>query len=137
MSWTIANYPSSMKHLDTELRVRAIEVANSLLEEHYEEGRAIAIVVAQAQLWANSLYDGSERPLFEQDVHVVPHPQGWAVRRAHARKASFVFPSMSEAKEKALQISREDCVNVVVHDTDGRIQSRMESSFYREAFEIQ
>ncbi|MEG3437328.1 hypothetical protein V0288_09375 [Pannus brasiliensis CCIBt3594] len=37
-----------------EAREKAIEIANALLEEGYEEGRAIAIATAQAEKWAEN-----------------------------------------------------------------------------------
>ncbi|MFE4104650.1 DUF2188 domain-containing protein [Almyronema epifaneia] len=41
-----------MKNLATEARHKAIDIANALLEEGYEESRAIAIATAQAEKWA-------------------------------------------------------------------------------------
>lgn len=49
MPWNEHNYPPSMKHLLSEVRNKAIEIANALLEEGMEEGRAIPIATAQAK----------------------------------------------------------------------------------------
>ncbi|MBI2829830.1 MAG: hypothetical protein HYX81_01580 [Chloroflexi bacterium] len=54
MPWSEDRYPISMKNLDPAVRRKAIEIANALLEEGYDEGRAIAIVIAQAKRWAAS-----------------------------------------------------------------------------------
>jgi len=43
-----------MKNLTTEVRHKAIDIANALLDEGYEEGRAIAIATAQAEKWAEN-----------------------------------------------------------------------------------
>lgn len=51
MPWNKQNYPPSMKNLDVRVRNKAIEIANALLEEDYEEGRAIAIATAKAEEW--------------------------------------------------------------------------------------
>ncbi|MEK8127540.1 hypothetical protein WMW72_06380 [Paenibacillus filicis] len=51
MPWTKRDYPPSMKNLDERVRNKAIEIANALLEDGYEEGRAIAIATAQAKEW--------------------------------------------------------------------------------------
>ncbi|MDN4619603.1 hypothetical protein QCD85_15955 [Paenibacillus sp. PsM32] len=51
MPWTNGDYPPSMKNLDTRVRHKAIEIANALLDEGYEEGRAIAIATAKAEEW--------------------------------------------------------------------------------------
>ena len=40
-----------MKNLTPEVREKAIDVANALLEEGYDKGRAIAIGTAQAEEW--------------------------------------------------------------------------------------
>lgn len=53
MPWTENDYPSSMKNLDENVRNKAIEIANALLEDDYEEGRAIAIGISQAKEWAD------------------------------------------------------------------------------------
>lgn len=49
MPWTKSDYPNSMKNLDNSTRTKAIEIANKLLKEGYNEGRAIAIAIAQAK----------------------------------------------------------------------------------------
>jgi uncharacterized protein YdaT len=41
-----------MLHLPTIVRDKAIEIANALLTEGYDEGRAIRIAIAQAKQWA-------------------------------------------------------------------------------------
>jgi uncharacterized protein YdaT len=51
MPWDKRNYPDSMKNLDPRVRGKAIEIANALLEEKYEEGRAISIAIAKAREW--------------------------------------------------------------------------------------
>ena len=38
MPWNASYYPASMKHLPPEVREKAIEIANALLEEGMEEG---------------------------------------------------------------------------------------------------
>ncbi len=54
MPWTEKNYPDSMKNLTAEVRRKAIEIANALLEEGNAEGRAIAIGTAKAEEWAEN-----------------------------------------------------------------------------------
>jgi uncharacterized protein YdaT len=41
-----------MKNLAPEVRAKAIEIANALLEEGTEEGKAIRIAIAKAKTWA-------------------------------------------------------------------------------------
>lgn len=51
MPWSKNDYPQSMKNLDERVRNKAVEIANALLDEGYEEGRAIAIATAKAEEW--------------------------------------------------------------------------------------
>lgn len=53
MPWAKNNYPDSMKNLTAEVREKAIEIANALLEEDYEEGKAIPIAIAKAEEWGS------------------------------------------------------------------------------------
>ncbi|MFN8419889.1 MAG: DUF2188 domain-containing protein [Anaerolineae bacterium] len=54
MPWTANDYPVSMKNLTAEVREKAVEIANALLKDGYEEGRAISIATAQAEEWAQN-----------------------------------------------------------------------------------
>jgi uncharacterized protein YdaT len=52
MPWTAQRYPVSMRNLPEPVRVKAIEIANALLDEGMDEGRAIRIAIAKARQWA-------------------------------------------------------------------------------------
>ena len=52
MPWTLEDYPVSMRHLSEVTRAKAIDIANALLAEGMEEGRAIRIATARAEEWA-------------------------------------------------------------------------------------
>jgi uncharacterized protein YdaT len=52
MPWNEFYYPPAMEHLPERVRAKAIEIANALLEEGYEEGMAIRIAIAKARQWA-------------------------------------------------------------------------------------
>lgn len=52
MPWNADYYPASMKNLPPEVRVKAIEIANALLEAGRPEGQAIRIGIARAKQWA-------------------------------------------------------------------------------------
>jgi uncharacterized protein YdaT len=73
MPWDETYYPVSMKHLPAMVRTKAIEIANALLEEGVEEGKAIRIGIARAKLW-------TER-------HATPKHQTTKPTRSHARNA--------------------------------------------------
>jgi len=52
MPWTSAYYPASMRHLSDVAREKAIAIANALLSDGDDEGKAIRIAIAQARRWA-------------------------------------------------------------------------------------
>lgn len=52
MPWTELRYPPAMNHLPEATRAKAIEIANALLDEGSDEGRAIRIGIAGAKRWA-------------------------------------------------------------------------------------
>jgi uncharacterized protein YdaT len=54
MPWNSEYYPRSMSHLRPPVRAKAIEIANALLEQGYDEGKAIRIGIAQAKHWASA-----------------------------------------------------------------------------------
>jgi uncharacterized protein YdaT len=52
MPWNSTYFPTSMKHLPPLVREKAIEIANALLDEGMDEGKAIRIAIAKAKEWA-------------------------------------------------------------------------------------
>jgi len=52
MPWSSDYIPTAMKHLPPIVREKAIEIANALLEEGMDEGKAIRIAIAKAKQWA-------------------------------------------------------------------------------------
>lgn len=54
MPWTTKDYPDSMKNFTPDVREKMIEIANALLEEGYDDDRAIPIAISQGKEWANN-----------------------------------------------------------------------------------
>jgi uncharacterized protein YdaT len=54
MPWTWQRYPDAMKNLPVRARHKAVEIANALIEDGYDEGRAISIAIAQAKEWVEN-----------------------------------------------------------------------------------
>jgi uncharacterized protein YdaT len=50
--WTSEYFPASMRHLSQAAREKAIAIANALLAEGVDEGKAIRISIAKAKQWA-------------------------------------------------------------------------------------
>ena len=52
MPWSAEHYPLAMRNLPPLVRLKAIAIANALLAEGMDEGRAIRIAIARAKQWA-------------------------------------------------------------------------------------
>lgn len=60
----------------------------------------------------------------KQNIHVVPHPRGWAPKREGAERATSVYPTQKEAEKAAREIARKDGVELIIHGQDGKIRER-------------
>lgn len=54
--------------------------------------------------------------------HVVPHENGWAVRREGADRASVVTLTKEQAIERAREIAERECGGIIIHRENGTIQ---------------
>lgn len=59
----------------------------------------------------------------KKDIHVVPHEDGWAVKREGGERASSVHERKEDAMSQARDQGRRDQVEVVEHGRDGKIQN--------------
>ena len=62
MPWDEMQFPRSMLHLEPPVRRKAIEIANALLREGYDEGRAIRIAISQAKRYVHDAAAAPPRP---------------------------------------------------------------------------
>ena len=60
----------------------------------------------------------------KRNQHVVPHPEGWAVKPAGGQRPSSVHETQREAIDRARKIARNQGVELFVHDRRGRIRER-------------
>lgn len=122
MPWTVNDYPNTFKNMTTDVRSKAIEIGNELLDQ-YEEPRAIRIATAQAKEWAGNrgIEIWQNGGPSGKDQHVVPHERGWAVIAEGADQATKVFRVKTEAEDRARDIARNQEAHVVIHDPDGKI----------------
>lgn len=122
MPWNKRDYPASMKNLPSTVRNKAIDIANALLKDGYEEGRAIAIAQDQAREWARNHGEGGHH----DRVHVEPHDRGWAVRSEDAQRAAKVYDRKPDAIARARSIAQQRKGRLVVHKSDGTIQEKQD-----------
>lgn len=52
MPWTPQRYPPAMSELPLAVRLKAIEIANAMLDQGSDEGMAIRVAIATAKKWA-------------------------------------------------------------------------------------
>lgn len=121
MNWkeklSVENIPEEMISLTSELRHKAIKIANDLIENGFKVPVAINLAAAEVSKWA-----GIGEP--EPSQHVVPHPDGWAVMRLDAAKATLVTSVKQEAVDRAREIAKNQKAVLVIHNQDGHEQSR-------------
>ena len=120
MTWNKDDYPAAMKNLPTSVRNKAISIANSLIEENYDEGRAISIAIASAKDAANN--SNPKENDSSITYHILPHPEGWSARKANAEKATYVCEKKADAMGKVLNLLQKHGGRLVIHDSDGSIQ---------------
>lgn len=63
MPWNPDYYPVSMNNLSPLVREKAIEIANALLEQGSDEGKAIRVGISQAKRWAKARGIDDDGPL--------------------------------------------------------------------------
>lgn len=68
MPWTKSDYPDSMKNLNEYTRLKAIDIANAMVEDGYEEKRAIPIAINQAKEWHEDASNKEKSDLKEKDI---------------------------------------------------------------------
>lgn len=68
MPWNEKDYPESMKNLDKLVRRKAIDIANAMVKEGYEEDSAIPIAISQAKEWIEDASPSEKKTLKEKDI---------------------------------------------------------------------
>lgn len=148
MPWDMKDYPDSMKNMDPLLRKKAIDIANALEAQGYDDGRAIPIAHAEAQEW---LDDASEDELkeFEQapdpkkddnheltvnmdlvdnDVKVFYEEDVWKVQTVGADRADQTFNYKEDAIKRAEEMAENKESKVIIYKQDGDIQTKRNPS---------
>ena len=56
--------------------------------------------------------------------HVVPHEDGWAVRKGGAARVTEIFDTQYEAIERGIEIAKNQETELAIHDRQGRIREK-------------
>lgn len=118
MRWDRYHYPSVMTALDEQVRTKAIELANSLLDEGYAQTEAVSLAMLQAQTWAESRVSMKHK----RALHVVYQPNGWVVRGSGGKQAYNLFKDRETARKTAMEMGEEEGILVIFYDTLGQIE---------------
>ncbi|WP_087992985.1 DUF2188 domain-containing protein [Bacillus vallismortis] len=148
MPWSIKDYPASLKNLENPVKKKAIDIANAMIDEGYEDGRAIPIATSKAKEWAENaskkeiddfLKNGDETEhdedpssgtgpeLMDKAEHVIKHKNGWAVKAEDAKRVSEIKGTKKEAIERAKEIAAHKGTEVIVHLADGSVQRKIKT----------
>lgn len=136
MPWTKKDYPASMKNLPSQVRNKAIEIANTLLEEKdMEEGIAIATGISRAKDWAANRGMKTDNPgksritdikEHGQDRYVVPYEgRRWAVKVEGRKNAEGVFENKKMAVAKARENAKKANASLTIQKKTGQVEKRI------------
>lgn len=59
-----------------------------------------------------------------KNQHIVPHPEGWAVKSEGSNKATNVFETQQEAIERGREIAINQQSELLIHNREGKIRER-------------
>lgn len=119
MPWNNNDYPDSMKNLDADVRDKAIEIANALIKDNYEEGRAISIATSQARKAIHG--DEEKRVTYE----VISRETDWVLRKTDGRRAILVEDTKEDLLVKAKPYVNEQNGILNIYEEDGSLQDTL------------
>lgn len=142
MPWDLSDYPDSFKNFDHLVKKKAIDIANALLDNGYDEGRAIPIATKQAKEWADNASeeelrsykhgeapkkedehdDKSNEELLDNDVMVYYEEDEWKVRTKDAKRPDSTFDNKNDAVSRANEIADNKESQVITFTKDGKRQ---------------
>lgn len=135
MVWTKKDYPDSFKNLDEIFRLKAIDIANAMVTDGYDESRAIPIAISKAKDWASDANNNEKSELKKknvtkhekdnsnaeklQDADVLvryrDEDKKWEVISKGASKADSLHDTKVEAEKRAKEIIQYRDGKVISH----------------------
>lgn len=146
MPWNIQDYPDSMKNMKPLVRKKAIDIANALEDEGYDENRLIPIAHSQAQDWFDNAskdekeaFENDRNPqkqdehetssnvdLVDNDVEVFYQEDEWKVQTKGSKRADQTFDKKADAVERAEELALNKESKVIIYKQDGDLQTEKE-----------
>lgn len=136
MPWTKKDYPNSMKNLEENVRLKAIDILNAMLAEGYEEDNAIPISISQAKSWVEKASEKELKQLKTKDlskhdndpdntssrlqnadveVYYKEEKKQWAVESVGAKQVASYHNTKKEALKSARDTADNRDSNVVAY----------------------
>lgn len=113
MPWNKNNYPPSFKNLEPAVKEKAIEIANALLRDGYEESRAISIAMSKARESVHS--NQQQRPKYE----VYSRDNDWILMKEKGEKPIYVEDTKQDLLEKAKPyVNKQNGILKIYHEND-------------------
>jgi len=136
MPWTKNYFPVSMKNLADELREKAIEIGNALVEENkMEEGMAIATAISRAKDWAanrgmdiENSDDSNSTDAKEhgKDRYVIPYENAqWAIKEEGNEEVEKIFEKKEDAVKEARKKAKQVNGILTIQKRTGKVQRRI------------
>lgn len=131
MAYKKENFPTSMKNLLPEIREKAIEILNTLVDEkEMELNMAIPTAISRAKDWATNRgvevpESNTDEKKHGEDIYVTPHDKGWAIKKEKSERVSFTFNKKMEAVSKARIIAKKNHGSLIIQRMNGTIQSKL------------
>lgn len=119
MPWNHYDYPDSMKNLNPDVREKAIEIANALLRDNYDEGRAIAIATSQARKAVND--EEKNRITYE----VISRDTDWILTKEDGKRAIFAEETKADLLSKAKPYVNEHNGILRIYEEDGSVEDTL------------
>lgn len=135
MPYTMNDYPDSLKNMEKLERKKAIDIINALLEEGYDEGRAIPIGTEQAQEWYQNasqkeldelkdekVTDHKKDPgsqggkIADNNVEVFFEDDEWKVQTKGAKRPSNTYDNKNDAISRAKEIAENRGAETIIHN---------------------
>ena len=89
--------------------------------------------ITEAKFWQNLLKKvlriilknlGLSSRRVTHNQHVVPHPEGWAIKGEGNERYTAIFDYQSDAIDRAIKIAKNYRSDVIIHREDGTIRDR-------------
>jgi uncharacterized protein YdaT len=135
MPWTPNYFPIAMKYLNVDVREKAIDIGNALMDEDMEEGIAIATAISRAKDWAanKGLPTNNHKSSRSTDVkkhgrdkYIIPYKGNkWALKEEGNEKVDEVFENKDEAVKEGRKKAKDVNGTLTIQKRTGTIQHRI------------